>query len=336
MKPVFHPSLVNGPFGDPATFLDFLFERRAMLFDLGDIRGLATRKILRLSDVFVSHAHMDHFFGFDWLLRLCLGREKRIRLYGPTGFLDQVAHKLAGYTWNLVGNYPVDFVVEATEVHSESRGLAAEFRCRTAFHRARERVVRLSGGLLLDEEMLQVRCAVLDHGTPCLGFAVQEKQHVNIWRNRLDELALEPGPWIREFKHALLSGQPGNTPIRAVRRERGVPAEAVYPLGELAAAIAHVSEGQKFAYITDVVYHPDNARRIVTLAAGADTLFIEAPFGHELAERAASKRHLTAHQAGTLARAAGVKFATPFHFSPIYHDREEDLRREFEHAFRGH
>jgi hypothetical protein len=37
MRPIFQPSLVNGPLADPALFVDVLFERRALLFDLGDI-----------------------------------------------------------------------------------------------------------------------------------------------------------------------------------------------------------------------------------------------------------------------------------------------------------
>jgi ribonuclease Z len=79
---------VNDRFGDPALYVDFLLEKRAMLFDLGDIHALPGRNILRLTDVFVSHAHIDHFIGFDHLLRLLVGRNKRLRLYGPAGFID--------------------------------------------------------------------------------------------------------------------------------------------------------------------------------------------------------------------------------------------------------
>ena len=84
MRPLLHPSLVNGRFGDPVVYVETLFETRAILFDLGDIAALSPRKIQRLEHIFVSHAHIDHFVGFDRLLRLLIGREKTISFYGPT------------------------------------------------------------------------------------------------------------------------------------------------------------------------------------------------------------------------------------------------------------
>lgn len=335
MRPAYRPQLVNDVFGDPAVHVDFLFDGYAIMFDLGNLMRLATRKILRVRDVSVSHAHIDHFFGFDWMLRLCLGRAMRIRLFGPPGFLRQVDAKLAGYTWNLVQNYDANLTLEVTEILTETDARSAHFRCRTGFRREDEHGVTLANRVLLDERDFAVQFAFLDHKIPCLAFALQERQHVNIWKNRLVELQLETGPWLRAFKRALLRGEPGDTPIVALRKSEHTRSEVVFRLNDLAQNIAHVSIGQKVAYVTDAVYHPANTERIIDLARGADQLFIEAVFGEELSARAAQKYHLTARQAGTLARRSGAKFAIPFHFSPIYHDRKEQLQREFEQAFRG-
>jgi ribonuclease Z len=333
MKPLFHPKLVNDPFEDPGVFVDCLFERRAILFDLGDLRRLATRKILKLTDVFVSHTHMDHFVGFDWLLRVSLGREKTIRLYGPPGFLAQVEHRLLAYTWNLVGGYDVDLVFEVTEIWPGGRGQRAIFRCRSAFRREREETVTLASAVLRDEDGFVVRGVFLDHKIPCLAFALEEKEHLNVWKNRLDEMGLPTGAWLQELKRAVRRGEPDDYPVRVWWKERGRELDRFLPLAELRGRILEMVPGQKIAYVTDAVYHEANARDIVALARGADILFIETPFLERDAGRAAQRFHLTAHQAGTLARAAGAKTVVPFHFSPMYEDDGEALRAELYRAF---
>lgn len=333
MKPLFHPTLVNDPFGDPGVYVDCLFEKRAVLFDLGDIRALAPRKILRLTDVFVSHTHMDHFMGFDWLLRLCLGRTLKMRFFGPPGFVEQVGHRLAAYTWNLVENYDTDFALEVLEAHPSGAARRAVFRCKTAFRRQDEEAVTLRDGVLLDEESFLVRGVFLDHKTPCLAFALEEKEHLNVWKNRLDEMGLPVGPWLQDLKRAVRAGAPDSTPLRVWWREGATQHERFLPLGVLREKILNIVTGQKIAYVTDAVYHEDNARRIVALARNADVLFIETPFLEEDATRAASRYHLTAHQAGILAHRAGVKTVVPFHFSPRYDDEGEALRREMALAF---
>jgi len=93
--------------------------------------------------------------------------------------------------------------------------------------------------------------------------------------------------------------------------------------------------GATFAYVVDAAFHEANAASIATLARSVDTLFIEAVFLAEDREIAARKRHLTAAQAGSIARRAGAGRIVPLHFSPRYRDREDRLRREAQEAFAG-
>jgi ribonuclease Z len=334
MKPLFHPSLVNDPFDDPGLYIDFLFEKRAILFDLGDLHLLPPRKILRLSHVFVSHTHMDHFSGLDWVVRILLARDKRLHLFGPPGFIDRVEHRLASYTWNLVENYPVDFTIIAREFDGEELR-SARFRCRNRFTREQEAVTPASDGVLLDDETFRIRAVVLDHRIPCLAFTLEEKNHLNIMKNRLLEQGLPVGPWLTELKMAVLRGDPYQRPFRVWWREGGVVQERFLELGFLRKEILRIVPGQKITYVTDVVCSAENISRIREFAAGSDYLFIEAMFLQEDEKRAQEKYHLTARQAGSLARKAGVARVIPFHFSPKYTGQGDELRREVEDAFRG-
>jgi ribonuclease Z len=332
MRPTFHPHLVNGSTGDPVLYVDCLFEHRALLFDLGDIHALPPRKLLRISHVFVTHAHMDHFIGFDWLLRILLGREKDLQLFGPPGFLDQVEHRLRAYTWNLVHNYVSNFTLCVTELDGNEAGRRASFRCHNAFRREDETSVNCPGNVLLREPALQVHCALLDHGgIPCMAYALQEQAHVNVWKNRLQELGLPVGAWLRDMKQAVLRSEPEQWQIRVAWRadgtgESGTQRDRLVSLAELKPAL-RIVPGQKIAYVTDVAWHKDNVARIVELARDTDLLYIEAVFMERDAEHGQRKFHLTARQAGEIARAANAGAVIPVHFSPRYQGEERTLLR---------
>ena len=332
MRPTVHCHLINGPFGDPVLYADVMFERRALLFDIGDISALTPRKLLRVSHVFISHTHMDHFAGFDRLLRVLLGRDKTITLHGPAGFIDRVEHKLRAYTWNVISSYTGNLVFEACEIHSDGTLRKARFQSLHAFQREFMLGIRLEGDLLASCGVLKVRCAVLDHGTPCIGYALEEPAHVNIWKTRLDELGLDVGPWLRDLKHAILEAAPADTPIRALRRSEHGTIPVTLPIGMLR-ELAQVVAGQKIAYVVDVRNDAANAKRIERLAFGADQLFIECAFLEVDAAHAARKNHLTAQQAGLLARRAQVKHLVPCHFSTRYTGRGDVLLEEARCAF---
>ena len=94
MKTSVRPRLLNGQTGDPALLITLRWQGRSLLIDLGRIDRTPAAVLYGIEAVFVSHAHMDHFMGFDQLLRLFLARDTTLRLYGPEGIADCVAGKL--------------------------------------------------------------------------------------------------------------------------------------------------------------------------------------------------------------------------------------------------
>jgi len=331
MRPSFHPRLVNSVFGDPTLFVPFTFAGRAILFDLGDIHSLPSRDALKVTHAFVTHTHMDHFCGFDRLLRLFLGREKSLHLYGPEGFLGNVAGKLAGYLWNLVENYDTRFALRATEVHT-GRTLSQSFSCRQRFEPEGAVSENPFDGILCRKKEFSVSAVRLDHGTPCLGYALEEPFHVNIIKEAVHALNLEVGPWVGDFKRALFAGQDAGSQFVFEAGRNGEKRRS-FRLGELADKIVRITAGQKIAYIMDAGGSPDNVVRMVQLCRGADHLYIEAAFLDQDRAAAAAKHHLTARQAGTIAAKAGVAKLTICHFSPRYEGRAHLLEQEAAAAF---
>ncbi len=321
MKTSFLPKLVNGHSGDPALFVDLLHEKRALLFDCGQLVALSPSEILRITDVFVSHMHIDHFIGFDHLLRLHVGRSRRVRIFGPRGITGCVAGKLAGYTWNLVGRQRLVFEVYEWGRRQIRR---SEFFCRHKFRSPR--VTTLPGSSRLwEDQLLQVECAPLDHHITSLAFSVKERDFLNVNPVELKRLGYRPGPWLNQLKQWVRQGRPEGGSV-------SVNGESL-PAAPLAERLLIVTRGKKLVYIADAVGSEQNVARAVELAKDADMLYCEAAFLHEDIERATETRHLTARQAGEIARLAGAKKLVVFHFSPKYEGRFSELHEEARQAF---
>jgi ribonuclease Z len=329
MRPRFHPRLINGPHDDPGLYVPFLYENRAMIFDLGDIHPLSTKDLLKISHAFITHTHIDHFIGFDRILRIFLGREKTLHLYGPQGFLKNVEGKLAAYAWNLVKNYKYKFGLFLTEVRRDCL-LTCEYLCQNEFIPIGKAAKHPFRAVLYEEPAIRVSAAILDHRIPCLGFAIKERFHVNINRDRIAALGLDTGPWLTEFKQALYDGKDAESEFEVKSGREKIQR---FRIGELADQIAMITPGQKITYIADAVYSSTNKDRIVSLAKDSDHLFIEAAFLERHKDIALEKNHLTARQAGILAAKARVKQFTIFHFSPRYTDQSYLLHEEAKKSY---
>jgi ribonuclease Z len=332
MNPSFHPRLVNGPLGDPALYIEMKFAGRAILFDLGEIRSLSPRQLLKISHVFISHTHMDHFIGFDHLLRILLGRNKKVHFFGPPNFINHVENKLAAYSWNLIESYPYPLDLFVAEVHP-NHIVTAQFKSSQAFKIEPDKETKSFDSIVHEEWSFLVRAAFLDHKIPCLAFALEEKAHLNIIKIELDRMGLNKGPWLQDLKEAVWKGEKDNFLLQVPSVKKGKSKVEPRPLGTLRNRILKTTPGQKIGYVADTVYNQQTREAILNLICGADQFFIETAFLEKDNRRAREKNHLTARQAGILAGEAGVKRMIPFHISPKYSNNYDQVLEEAFSAF---
>jgi ribonuclease Z len=338
MRPSFSSHLVNDPFGDPGLYVEITWARRGLLFDLGENDALGPTRLLKANDIFISHTHMDHFIGFDRVLRIALGRGKRLKLYGPAGLIDNVAGKLRGYTWNLVDGYPL--TIEVHESHpSETR--SAVFRATHGFRledrgaspRPQDEFSRPF--TVLHDPMFTITAVALNHRIPSFAYALQEQFHININRERLHAAGLPVGSWLKEFKQHLWQGRPDDFEFTATLYFEHRKEQRAFRLGDVRDRFVAITRGQKIVYVVDARYDEDNEAKVVALARDADLFYCEAPYLDRDADKARERYHLTARQAGILARKSGARNLVVFHFSPRYTGLGDVIVGEAMETFRG-
>jgi ribonuclease Z len=309
--------LVNGVFGDPLLHLRLHNRRRSILFDLGEGARLPARLAHQVSDVFISHAHIDHICGFLWLMRSRIGMLQGCRLFGPPDLSDRVAGLMNGIVWDRIGEGGPRF--EVCELHGD--GLLV-YRIQAG--QGGKKLLRArpaAGGLLAEDQDFRARAVTLAHGTiPVLAFALEQAPKYNVRRECLARLNLEPGPWLGELKKRIGAGDRKS----AVRLPDGTFAAA----GELADDLLLVTPAQKLVYATDLSDTAANRRKLTELARGAHIFFCEAAFITADRQYAEPSGHLTTSACAEIAVDAQVGQLVPFHFSRRYERRSGQVYDE--------
>lgn len=319
MKSTFFSKLINNPFQDPIVYVRFRRDRDAVMFDCGDVYGLSVREIQKISDIFVTHMHVDHFIGFDNVLRCLLNREAPLHIYGPCGIIDAVSHKLRGFTWNLIKEYPLK--IEVSEITKDVI-IRGSFYATEGFNKI-DGPTTVFNKVLMEEAGVMVEADVFDHGIEVLGFSLREETQININKAQLLERGLTPGPWLNALK----------TAIREDVKDVSFPVDGhTYHIDELC-GLTMTTRGQKIAYITDISPSDDNIQKAIALAMGADTLYIEAFFLAQDIERAKMRNHLSTALTGQIARDANVKQVVVTHISPKYINMYDKITEEVNQAF---
>jgi len=169
-------------------------------------------------------------------------------------------------------------------------------------------------GIVYRGDDYAVRAFALSHTKPCYGYCFEEDNRPGVfYPEKARSLGVPEGPlWAK-----LQSGE-------TVTSTDGTNVSGSDILGP-------PRPGRKFSFVTDTLYLDSIAPEV----SNSDLLICEGMFADELEESAAEKKHLTARQAGTIAKeAGGVKKLALIHYSPRYTERElKNLLLEARSAF---
>lgn len=318
------PVLLNPEFQDPVLVISIPQKAETLLFDLGYCFRLKIRDLQKISRIFISHTHIDHFAGFDHILRLSVDLDKTISIYGPPGFLANVEGKLAGFTWNLKES--VSLVYQVYEIHPD-RIFTKTLQGKEGFKNpsAPDEIEYDGKSPIVRTPEYTVHAAILDHQMQTLGYRLQAVDSFNAEKDAMKSLGLEPGKWVGRLKDWITGESDNDEPFEIDGRE--------FRPSELAKKIIKVRPGTRVAYVVDTIFSKKTANPLKQLVKDVDYFFCECAYLTSERDLARKNFHLTARQAATIALEAGAGKLFPFHFSRRYDGRYDELYQEAREVF---
>lgn len=259
------------------------YKTYGLLFDCGEgtqrqmnIAGINRNKV---THIFISHWHGDHVSGLIGLIQT-LGNQnfqnedrKKIIIYGPKETEKRMEHLLQTCIFDN------KLLIEIHEVIPKNNELIK----------------------ILEKEEFYVETTSLDHGVPCLGYKLIEKDQRKIDMKKASKLGLSEGPLIGKIQ----KGQ-----------EIEVNGKKITP-----EMISTLKKGKKIGIILDTGL----CKGAALIAEDTDLLISEASYSSSIEDKAETNKHLTAKQAALLASSSNVKKLILTHISQRYKTSEEVL-----------
>ncbi len=282
-----------------------------LLFDCGEgcLAQLPFAEVQAIDHLCFSHQHMDHIAGLDSFFRCVYGRTDRPNnIWGPPGTGDIMHHRFRGFLWNLVGGQQATW-----QVHDllPNRILTKRFELAEGFAHAHPEKEGAWDGPFLEGPGYKVDALLMHHGTPSVAYVVRELPRVNVDPARLASLGLRPGPWLQRVRSP-----------RAEETEEVVVEGVPRRVRDLQEALVTVTPGDAVAYLTDFLLDEAAAERLAEVLQGVGTVVCESQYREADVELARRNYHMTATQAATLAKRAGVGRLVLFHLSDRYRPEE--------------
>ncbi|HEX2960328.1 MAG TPA: MBL fold metallo-hydrolase [Ignavibacteriales bacterium] len=283
-----------------------------LLFDCGEglLRQIRQPDIKAIDHLFFSHTHIDHIAGFDYFFRRNYDREGTpVYVWGPEKTSEIIHHRLLGFIWNLIGGAPGKWYV--TDI-GEKAMTSFSFKTSEGFELKHPEETMDFNGIVLETPGFVVKAALLNHIIPSVAYRVEEKDSLNISKDRLQNSGFPQGPWLEKLKDFSLDE---NEVITLEGKD--------YILKDLRKELLIRTPGEKIAYLTDFIYDEVSRQRALSLISNCDTVVCESQYSYHDEDLAKKNYHMTTHQTASLAKEANAKKLILFHISERY-SKEED------------
>ena len=322
------PTFFAGLLDDPLLLVRVRPLGESILFDCGEIHHLAKRVVKSVSALFITHAHMDHFMGYDAFVRHNHVSPKTFDIFGPPGIAGKVGSRLAGYDWNLTEPDWCSFRVY--EIHP---GFTITFLfpgkdgfpCRPVGETTR------IGSEIYSNPYLEVRAELCDHRIPALVFRTTERLSFNLDETRMERLGVVRGDWLRRLKRGFYGGFADKEPLLVTfRRGGGVVEEPVEDCRTLYESIRGEEAPAGIGYVTDIGATPENMEKVAAFMEGVTLLVCECTFLARDRDKARASFHLSTTDLNLLAERIRPGFVLPMHFSESYGGKSSLLYEELE------
>lgn len=220
-------------------------------------------------------------------------------ILGIPGLLQTMGHNEYPGTLDIYGPRGTErFIKKMMEA------FAADFQVSMKIH-------ELDEGDTIDEKGYRIRAHRLNHSVTCLGYRFEEKDKRHIDLAATKKLKIPEGPLLGKLQKGKDIDWNGKT-IKASEATK-------------------ISKGKTIGFIFDTRL----CENCYTIAKDTDIVISEATFTHALEENATQFKHMTAHQAGNVAKLSNAKKLILTHFSQRYKQPDElirDAKKEFENT----
>ena len=314
--------LINEKYEDPGIVVEIESLGKYILFDIGNISRLDRHLLRKITHVFITHTHLDHFIGFDTLLRNKLGKPHTVEVFGISPLSQNLFCRLQGYIWNLVEFEP-QLIFKLKEVDG-NKFKTYQFDIKKKFKRELVKVESITDDVMYEDEFIKIRFTVLDHKIDILGYSFEYKPRLKLIPERLKEFNLK-GVEVGKLKKFLESSDNKGKSFIIEGKS--------YSYEYLKDKLSYTIPGYKISYITDVIYSEENKEKILKLVKNSDVLYCEAVFLEKDKEQSKKVYHLTSKETGEIAKLGNVKKLIIFHISRRYGKNYKKVLDEVREVF---